>query len=223
MYLLRCATGHGIAFRHDVPDAAARELAALAADEPTLAGPDDPSRYLDDYLALLAPVTVVDHGLTWRLPPDVCTAASRTPPDALETASHTACAAGEPTIIASGTPAGDALIVELDRQMPPALVAVGFVNTGELWPPWCMAVVDGEIASIAFAARLGADAAAAGVFTLAPYRGRGLAARVTAAWAAHSALADRELFYGTSTTNRSSQRVVARLGLPFFGRALLVT
>jgi RimJ/RimL family protein N-acetyltransferase len=101
--------------------------------------------------------------------------------------------------------------------MPASLVALGFPDTGEFWPPWA-AVFDGdEIAALGFAARLGARGADLGLVTVPAFRGRGYGAAATAAWAAHPALANRTLFYSTTLTNLSSQRVVARLGLRFIG------
>jgi predicted GNAT family acetyltransferase len=81
--------------------------------------------------------------------------------------------------------------------------------------------VDGAIAAIAFAARKGLLAADVGVFTLDAFRGRGLAAAVTAAWAT---LLPRHpmLFYSTTRDNLASQRVIAKLGLPFVGESFRI-
>jgi predicted GNAT family acetyltransferase len=80
-----------------------------------------------------------------------------------------------------------------------------------------MAVSDGEVVSICHCARLSDRGAEAGVWTDAKYRGRGLAAAVTAAWASLLAGSGRTLFYSTSAENVSSQRVAARLGLREIG------
>jgi predicted GNAT family acetyltransferase len=101
--------------------------------------------------------------------------------------------------------------------MPEALVALGFVDVGEFWAPWCVALEGDEIASIAFAARLGPAGAETGVATVPALRGRGFAAAATAGWASLPALDGRTLFYSTSRTNLSSQRVAQRLGLRFIG------
>jgi hypothetical protein len=61
-----------------------------------------------------------------------------------------------------------------------------------------------------------------GVHTLSPFRGQGLAAAVSAAWAVLPSLADRALFYSALTDNRSSHRVVERLALPRFGFGLRI-
>src|SRR5207302_1577830 len=127
-------------------------------------------------------------------------------------------------LVSSGTPAGETLLARLAQDgMPQPLAALGFSSPSEFWPPWCLALQDGEIASIAFAARLSPTAAETGVVTVPKSRGQGLAAAVTAGWAAHPALRGRALFYGTSRANVSSQRVVARLGLRFLGASLSIT
>jgi predicted GNAT family acetyltransferase len=117
------------------------------------------------------------------------------------------------------------LLVDLaERGMPEPLVVMGFVNTEEFWPPWCVALSDGsKISSIAFAARLGPMGAEAGVASIPSFRGQGFAAAATAGWAAHAALRGRALFYGTDRTNVSSQRVVERLRLRFFGASLAIS
>jgi predicted GNAT family acetyltransferase len=98
------------------------------------------------------------------------------------------------------------------------------------WPPdewqdllagrlgaWVMALVDGRVASICHTPRLNARAAEAGTWTRTDFRGRGLAAACTAEWAQLLRPSGRLLFYSTSRSNRSSQRVAARLGLHQLG------
>jgi RimJ/RimL family protein N-acetyltransferase len=80
--------------------------------------------------------------------------------------------------------------------------------------PWAVAMVGKQIISICHsAARLTDRGAEAGVWTDPDFRGRGHAAAVTAAWASLLAPSGRHLFYSHSSTNLSSQRVAARLGL----------
>lgn len=122
------------------------------------------------------------------------------------------------TLVASDTPEGNRLLARLGEQgMPAALAAAGFVDVGELWAPWCVALDGDEIASIAFTPGFGPASAEVGVYTVQEYRGRGLAAAATAGWATLPAFGGRTLFYGTSRTNVSSQRVAERLGLRFIG------
>ena len=124
-------------------------------------------------------------------------------------------------IVAQGTPKGDALVARLAKDgMPPSLVEAGFNDLSDFWEPWCVALSGGEIASIAFAARLGPRAADIGVHTMRGFRGRGFAAAATAAWSALPILRERTLFYSTHRDNLSSRRVIARLGLPFLGESM---
>jgi hypothetical protein len=74
-------------------------------------------------------------------------------------------------------------------------------------------VEDGAPVSVCFCARLGDSAAEAGVETAAPYRGRGLAPQVTAAWARAIRERGRTPLYRTSWTNRSSLAVARKLEL----------
>ena len=79
--------------------------------------------------------------------------------------------------------------------------------------PWALASVGGQVIAICHSARLTVRAAEAGIWTDPDFRGQGHAAAVTAAWASLPALSGRVLFYSTSATNFSSQRVAARLNL----------
>lgn len=74
-------------------------------------------------------------------------------------------------------------------------------------------VVDGAPVSVCFCARRGESTAEAGVETAAAYRGRGLAPRVTAAWARAVRESGRIPLYSTSWDNRSSLAVARKLGL----------
>jgi hypothetical protein len=109
-----------------------------------------------------------------------------------------------------------------DRGMPDYMATAGFKGVGDFWEPWCAALDGGEIASIAFAARLGEMGAEVGVYTFPKYRSRGLAAAVTASWASIPSLNKRALFYSTSKSNLSSRRVAARLGLRLIGASVSI-
>ncbi len=128
-----------------------------------------------------------------------------------------AAAPGEAVLVVSGTEAGDALTERLAREVPEEVRAAGFLGPGDFWEPWVVALPGGEIAATAFAARIADGSAEVGVYTFAGFRGRGFAAAVTAAWAAHPELADRALFYSALDTNVSSHRVAERLGLRRIG------
>ena len=79
--------------------------------------------------------------------------------------------------------------------------------------PWVMATHNGEVISICHTPASSARGAEAGTWTRPEFRGQGHAAAVTAAWASLMRPTGRFLFYSTSRTNVSSQRVTARLGL----------
>lgn len=127
-------------------------------------------------------------------------------------------------IVRGDTAEGRALLSGLaDKGMPRSLLDAGFVGVGDFWEPWCVALDGEEIASMAFAARIGVSGAEIGVYTCPGFRGRGLAAAVTAGWSSLQSLTGRDLFYSTQTRNRSSQRVADRLGLIRIGASIRVT
>lgn len=208
LYLAGCVSGNVVRIRRDVAERTAQAIESLAAHEPALRDPGSTPVHLDDYLELLAaeaPVEQRDAGLIWTFP------------DRLD---HQQPAA----LVASDTPEGDRLLARLnERGMPEALVALGFVDAGEFWAPWNVAFDGDEIASIALTARLGPASAETGVTTVPAFRGRGFAAAATAGWASLPALSGRVLFYSTSRTNVSSQRVAQRLGLRFIGASFAIT
>ena len=72
---------------------------------------------------------------------------------------------------------------------------------------------DGYAVSICFCARLAATVAEAGVETAEPFRGRGFAPRVTAAWASAIRKSGRLPLYSTSWANTSSLAVAHKLRL----------
>ncbi len=77
-----------------------------------------------------------------------------------------------------------------------------------------MAVVeDGYPVSVCFSARRSNIAAEGGVETAAEYRGRGLASRVTAAWALATRASGRIPLYSTDWSNEPSLAVARKLGL----------
>ncbi|MES3027803.1 MAG: GNAT family N-acetyltransferase [Pseudomonadota bacterium] len=207
MFLAGCDSGNLVQFGHELGSDLVAELDALAAEEPPLSKPDAVPIHLGRYLELLRPFGPLEThpGLSFHLP-------------------HRAPAPITASLIASGTVEGDQLEAILAREgMAPDLVEMGFRGIGDLWAPWCLALQDGQIASLAFTARLGADGAELGLATLPAFRGRGLAAAATAGWSALPALAERTLFYSTAMSNLASQRVVAKLRLKFLGPTLSIS
>ncbi|HEX4741118.1 MAG TPA: GNAT family N-acetyltransferase [Caulobacteraceae bacterium] len=202
--LAGCAVGNLASVSAWLDEATAAELLTLALDEPPFWSPGSAPLHLERYLAILDASEAeieLDHELT----PDL-------PPWSLEGA-----------LVASETAEGAGLLEALRRGgMPAGLFDMGFVDVGEFWAPWCAVIVEGEVASIAFAARLSDAGAAVGVATAPAFRGRGLGAAAVAGWTRLPALRGRRLFYSTRLSNRASRAVVERLGLTAFGLTLSV-
>ncbi|MBI4202850.1 MAG: GNAT family N-acetyltransferase [Chloroflexi bacterium] len=209
LYLGGCGSGNVVCIRHDVGKATAQAISTLASDEAPLRELDSVPIHLDDYIRLLASEVPVERwsvGLTYCFPGHL-------------QYDHNV------TLVTSGTPEGDRFLTNqaADQGMQQTLAALGFSGVSDLWAPWCIALYQGEIASIGITARLGAEGAEAGVITVPVLRGRGFAAAAAAGWAVHPLLRGRALFYSTDHANVSSQRVAARLGLPFLGASLRIT
>ena len=187
----------------------ARAIQRLVDDEPPLDAPGRAPKHFDDYVALLAaeaPIEQHGTGVNYCFPSDFVY-------------HHDA-----------DTVRSDADIAELarlgltpDRELPAPLVAIGFSTVARLWAPWCVALHDGEIASLVETVRIGPTGAEAGVNTVPELRGRGFAAAATVGWAMSPSLGGRTRFYSTSATNRSSQRVAERLGLRYIGASFSLT
>lgn len=202
-FVAGCIAGNVVHLRADVGRGTAAEIAALVAAEPPWIDPQARPGCIDQIARLLdGPPARLEVGFNYVLPRQ-----------ALPTG----------RFVCGNTAQGDALLASLCRDaMPAHLLAAGFVSVGDFWPPWCVAMQDGVIAAIAFSARLAPTSAAVGVYTFPGFRGRGLAAAVTARWTTLPGLGTRRLFYGTSKANLSSQRVAARLGLERVGLGLRI-
>jgi hypothetical protein len=79
--------------------------------------------------------------------------------------------------------------------------------------PMVAVLVDGDAVSVCFCARRSTVAAEAGLETAPAFRGRGLAARVTTAWAGAVRASGRTPLYSSSWRNASSLAVARKLGL----------
>ena len=206
VFFVGCLFGNIARVRYDVDDAIAVRIIEVAAKEAPWRDPDAMPACVGKIVELLSgqsAETVASH-LIYRLPNDV-------------KYEHAAA------IVRGDSKEGRQMLARLaDRGMPDYMRDAGFKGVGDFWEPWCVAMDGSEIASIAFAARLGEMGAEIGVYTFPTYRGRGLAAAVTAAWASMPSLNRRALFYSTSNTNRSSQRVAARLGLRLIGASFRI-
>jgi hypothetical protein len=200
-----CAEGWVGYVREDVDDAQTRAIDELVRREPPVRAPGAVPRFAEQYRETFGGDALTDHnyGPVHRLPRGL----------------SFACNA---QIVREGSDEGMALVGRITREgMPHGMVDAGFVDLSHFWSPWVVAMVDGDIAAIAFCVRDGLMAREAGVYTVDGYRGRGLAAAVTAAW---SGMHPRHpvLFYSTHRDNRASQRVIARLQLPFLGESMRI-
>jgi hypothetical protein len=207
MFFTGCPFGNIARVRYDVDDRVAQRVLDLAAKAPPWRDPDVLPAGVEKIVELLScdqpAETVVTH-LIYELPNGL-------------RYEHSA------PIVGGDSPEGQAMLARLsERGMPDYMVDAGFKGTRDFWEPWCVAVDGAEIASIAFAARLSAIGAEVGVYTFPKYRGRGFAAAVTASWTSLESLNQRALFYSTAKSNRSSQRVAARLGLRRIGASFRI-
>ena len=202
MHFSGCETGNLFLLRSDISAPVAQQISALVALEPPFAELGARPLFLDRYRELLGLDTPV---------PERSFAQIHQLPRGLSFEHHA-------IIVKQGTAEGNKLFAELKRHgLPAAWRAMGFADVSHLWEPWCVALVRGDIAAIAFAARLGEGGAEIGVATLPAFRGRKLAPAVTAGWSSLPQLVTRALFYSTTRDNTASQHVIARLGLPLVG------
>lgn len=106
-------------------------------------------------------------------------------------------------------------VVQIDDERPLARHFKGWAP-GEIAAgraPCCAVIEKGDAVSVCFCARSAEAAAEAGVETAAPFRGRGLAPRVTAAWALAIRATGRVPLYSTAWTNDASLAVARKLAL----------
>jgi hypothetical protein len=205
-WLAGCADGNIFGVHADVPKNSNDELASLVAAEPPFTHPETP-RYLNRYLSILGRYRPAAHnfGLIYELPQSLPYRS-------------------DARLIGSDSEEARDFIHPLSPTgLCAGLFELGFRHVADFWPPWCVAVVDGEIASIAFAARLSDLGAELGLATAKAFRGRGFAAAATAGWSRLPSLQSRILFYSTNRDNSSSQRVATRLGLQLRGVSLRIS
>jgi hypothetical protein len=206
VFFAGCPFGNLTRVRYDVDDQLAIRILEAAANEPPWRDPDVMPACAEKIVELLSAgqTTAISPALIYRLPNGL-------------RYEHTAA------IVRGDSDEGRQLLARLaDRGMPDYMQTAGFKGVGDFWEPWCVALDGTEIAAMAFAARLGVSGAELGVYTFPTYRGRGLAAAVTAAWSSMPALNQHSLFYSTTKSNRSSRRVTDRLGLRLIGTSFRV-
>jgi hypothetical protein len=156
-----CRDGNLGVIRDDVPDSVADELERCLSQEPPLSAADAAPRHLHDYVNLLGGAASL--GLLWVF----------SGPLEHRRGAH---------LVWSGSTEANDLLCRFDQVMPPLLAEVGFHAPSDLWEPWCVALVGGQIASVADTVRTGVDGAEVGVDTDPTYRGLGLGAAATAGW-----------------------------------------
>jgi GNAT acetyltransferase len=179
-------------FRYDLPERVRDSLERLASDEPVIQDLRAAPQNLAAFVTALGDDPANPHpdsGPAYRFPDVVAPAANAT----------------------RVAPAN----VHLIEEMGPDWASFG-VELPEREPCWAV-VQDGRVVSVCFSARLGDDAAEAGVETLAPYRGRGLACSVVSAWARAVQAMGLIPLYSTSWDNVASQGVARKLGLIQYG------
>ena len=178
-WLVRGKYGCAWAVRSDVPQSIAKELDALAREEPPVSDLRVAPVHAEQYVSLVE--GRVDSGPAFTFPEEI-------------------------------TESNGTVFVEdtkhLDRHF------AGW-ETSEI--PYRTPIValmeDGDAVSVCFCARRSDVAAEAGVETAIAYRGRGLAPRVTAAWAMALRASGRVPLYSTSWDNSASLSVARELGL----------
>lgn len=205
LWLAGCEAGNVAGVHTELAEDIAAEIMSLVATEPPLYTPDACPRHLNRYISLLSHKgnpPKQSRGLIYELP-------------------HGLEYGGSPELIVSETAEGQRLYASFEEYgMPAGLRDLGFHDASHLWGPWCVALHDDDVASVAFAARLSEVGAELGIATVHPLRGRGYAAAATAGWSRLPSLQSRALFYSTDQTNVSSQRVAGRVGLRLIGCSL---
>lgn len=206
-FLGRTAAGVVCRCRHDVDDALCRALeqaaAALPVDVAAEVASDgraaDPARYVA-LLARDAPVERVWGGPAFRFPAELLDAAAPEIGDA-----------GGAVVPVTGANAG--LLRPLLADWVPGV---------RHSTPLLALVVGGRAVAVCGSVRITPRVHEAGVDTAAPFRGRGYASRVVAAWARAVRALGAEPLYSTGWPNAASRAVARTLGLVVYGTDLNV-
>jgi RimJ/RimL family protein N-acetyltransferase len=182
-FLARTAAGNLWRTRFDLPPDLATALERLAADEPVVRDLQEPARHTAEYSALLQ-----QHAPLRNID------------------------AGPAYYLPELDPPTRAVIITPENA---SLVEAHFpytrTNYAEL-APVVVCVADGVAVAVCFSARITAQVAEAGVYTVAVYRGRGYAADTVRGWAAAVRAMGRLPLYSTSWDNTASQAEARRLG-----------
>jgi hypothetical protein len=199
--LVRSTSECAWAVRADVPTELARDLDALAREEPPASDLRDPPVHAERYRSVLARMSTGSRGGDRARPG---------PQPSAELREDAGPAFAFPEVLQR--PASIELIDDeglLDhhfRGWVPGEIAAGRL-------PVMAVTQDGHPVSICFSARSSDVAAEAGVETASAFRGRGFAPRATEAWAVAIRASGRTPLYSTSWTNHASLAVARKLGL----------
>jgi hypothetical protein len=189
--------------RQDVGDALCSALKASTAADPVDFSTEvasegravDASRYVN----LLAPPTKVWCGPAFRFPTEIVEPPAR----------HVA--ADGAIVLVTGD--------NVDVLRP---LLAPWVPDVKLSPPLMALVVDGQAVAVCASVRITDTVHEAGVDTAAPFRGRGYAPKVVAAWAQAVRTLGAEPLYSTSWHNTASRAVARKLELIVYGTDLSV-
>lgn len=193
-FLIRTRSGCLWRARHDVPIDLATELGRLAFDEPLRADLVETPRYAAKYTELLE-----QHAPVTR----VDTGLAYYLPESDLPQQATMITAENISLVEASFP--------------------WLVHELAAWAPVAATVVDQQAVTLCFSSRISARAAAAGIETIAGYRGRGYATTAGLGWAAAVRASGRLPFYDTSWRNYASQAVVRKLGGIHYAAAYSLT
>jgi RimJ/RimL family protein N-acetyltransferase len=194
-FLGRTAAGSEWRCRHDVPDDVVRELHAVCASETLGDEFLDPPYGAARYAEVLA-----------------------------RTAPVKVVEAGPAYRFPAELPAtSDAVLITNENRelLQPSFAA--WYDDVAFCQPFMALVQQGQAVSVCASVRVTPAAHEAGVETPAPFRGRGYAARVVAAWARAVRAIGSIPLYSTSWQNTASQAVARKLGLVRYGTDLHIT
>jgi len=200
IFLTRSGVGNLWRTRFDLPADLAAALERLAANEPVVSDLHEPPYHMAEYIELLeqhAPISNTDAGPAYYLP-ELRGRVQPAPTIPLVT-----IAAENATLLQAHYP------YTLNRLAERAPVVV---------------VVAGGVAVAAcYSARITAQVAEAGVYTVEAYRGRGYAAETVRGWATGIRATGRLPLYSTSWANIASQAVATKLGAVQYGVNFSIT
>jgi RimJ/RimL family protein N-acetyltransferase len=191
LFLGRTREGNVWRFRTDVSEKVAAQLNGLCADEPLVAGEtNQPPRHLDEFVRLLesdAPIEKMWGGPAYQF------ADYKVPPQNV----LTVVTAENAEMLQDG----------FKDLMPDVSVEQPFVAI----------IRENRAVSVCRSVRITAQAHEAGLETLPAFRGKGLAAEVTAEWAQRVRAIGAIPLYSTSWENKASQAVARKLRLRCYG------